>query len=133
MTAQEQLTVKTLILHNAAAEATALPEYRLLNELGHPVTSSGSADQAMLRLREGHADLVIIDADRTSQREFVQRLSDLPADQQPRQVAIFSEAMDERLNDLVHGLQRSKVHVLLKPLHLHGLLNILRSIESKVA
>jgi DNA-binding NtrC family response regulator len=131
MTAQEQLTLKTLLLHNRAADASGSAAYRLLNDLGHEVATTDSADQAVELLQSDRADLVVIDADAKSQSDFVARLFDLPADLQPRQVAIFSDAANEGLTHLVDRLQRGKVHVLLKPLHMHGLLSVLRHIESK--
>lgn len=131
MTAQEQLTLKTVILHNVAADAYGLASYRLLNDLGHDVSTTESADQAMELMQHDRPDLVIIDADPARQVEFVNRLTDLPSDQQPRQVAIFSDTIDASFSTKVQNLGREKVHVLLKPLHMHGLLNILRNIEGK--
>lgn len=132
MTAQEQSTLRTLIFHDQQTEPVALPAYRLLNELGHDVSTSGSAADAVNRLRKEHPNLVIVDADDPDQREFVSQLSSLPKEQQPEAVAIFSDSLDESLSGLVKRLQNSRVHVLLKPLHMHGLLSILRNIESKV-
>lgn len=80
-------------------------------------------------LQDEPADLVVVDADRAGQREFVSRLSSLPADQQPRQLAIFSDTLDDSLATLSHKLSPARVHVLLKPLHMHGLLGVLRHIE----
>ena len=135
MTAQEQSTLKTLIFHNEAADSLELPAYRLLNDFGHDVSATDSADEAVELLRNDRADLVVVDADRPGQRRFVSRLSDLPPDQQPRQLAIFSDVLDESLSTLVHKLSPGpgpgRVHVLLKPLHMHGLLGVLRAIELK--
>jgi DNA-binding NtrC family response regulator len=132
MTANDQLTLKTIILHNQSTDSFDAPAYRLLNDLGHEVSSTASADQAVEFLQHDGADLLIIDADRPGQKDFVTRLSDLPADQQPREVAIFSDALDDSLAALVHKMHRAgSVHVLLKPLHMHGLLNVLRNIEAK--
>jgi CheY-like chemotaxis protein len=131
MTAQDQLTLKTIILHSQSSDATGLAAYRLLNDLGHDVATTASAEQAVELLQHDRADLVVIDADRIGQSDFVTRLSSLPADQQPRQVAIFSDALDDSLKSLTSKVQRSRVHVLLKPLHMHGLLGVLRNIEGK--
>src|SRR5947208_2514627 len=109
MTAQDQLTLKTIILHSQAADATGLAAYRLLNDLGHEVSTTASAEQAMELLQNDRADLVVIDSDRIGQSDFVSRLSNLPADQQPRQVAIFSDALDEPLKSLTSRVQRSRV------------------------
>ena len=131
MTAPEQLIFKTLIFHGHSADALGLPEYRLLNELGHDVSTTDSTGQARELLLNDRGDLVVIDTDRSGQHEFVSCLSALPADQQPRQVAIFCDGVDESLAALLNGMKRSQVHVLIKPLHLHGLLGILRKIEAR--
>jgi CheY-like chemotaxis protein len=131
MTAQEQSTLKTLILHNGASDSFELPAYRLLNDFGHDVATTDSADEAVELLQHDRTDLVVIDADRPGQREFVSRLTALPPDQQPRQLAIFSDALDDSLSTLMHRLTPGRVHVLLKPLHMHGLLGVLRTIEAK--
>ncbi|HMB94872.1 MAG TPA: hypothetical protein VKK61_02415 [Tepidisphaeraceae bacterium] len=108
-----------------------MPAFRLLNDLGHDVSSAVSTDQALEMLQHDGADLVVVDADRPEQREFVSRLNNIPEDQQP-QVAIFSDALDDSLSVMVNKLDRAaNVHVLLKPLHMHGLLNMLRNIEAK--
>lgn len=131
MTAQEQLTLRALLVHNEITDANSHSAYRLLNELGHDVSAAASADRAVEMLEEGRADLVIVDSDKSSQCEFVSRLANLPPDQQPRQVAIFCDVNDETLTGLARQIQRSRVHVLLKPLHMHGLLGVLRNLESR--
>lgn len=133
MTAQEQSTLRTLLVHMQSTAADSHSAYRLLNEMGHEVSTAASADEALELLRNDHADLVIVDSDDTGRRDLVARLTDLPSDQQPRQVAIFSETLDDALNSLANKLQRSRVHVLLKPLHMHGLLGMLRNIEARSA
>jgi CheY-like chemotaxis protein len=131
MTAQQQLTLRAILLHNQVGESYSLPAYRLLSDLGHDVTETDSADQALEMLRSDGADLLVVDADRPEQRAVVNRLSDLPADQQPRHVAIFSDTLDESLSSLSLKLSSSRVHVLLKPLHMHRLLGVLRHFEGK--
>jgi CheY-like chemotaxis protein len=131
MTAQDQLTLKTIILHGQSVDAGGLPEYRLLNELGHDVTITPSAQQAVQFLQSDRADLVVVDSDRLGQNDFISRLAALPADQQPRQIAIFSDAIDQSLSAIAGKVQRSRVHMLLRPLHMHGLLKVLRSIEDE--
>lgn len=131
MTAQEQLTLKAVVVHDEASEAYAVPAYRLLSDLGHDVTPTGSAERAIDALRHARADLLVIDADAAERADVVLGLAALPADQQPAEVAIFSDVIDESLARLVAGLKRPRVHMLLKPLHMHGLLGVLRRIESK--
>jgi CheY-like chemotaxis protein len=131
MTAQEQLTLKAILLHHEASDSRTLPAYRLLSDLGHHVTPAGSADQVVQMLQTDRADLLVVDADRPEQRAVVNRLGDLPADQQPRHIAIFSDALDDVLGGMSHKLSPARVHVLLKPLHMHRLLNVLRHCEGK--
>jgi response regulator of citrate/malate metabolism len=132
MTANDQLTLKTIILHNQPGDSFSIPTYRLLNDLGHDVATSMTSDQVMEMLQHDGADLVVVDADRSEQREFVSRLNDIPDDHQPKQVAIISDAVDDSLTALVHKLHHAaSVHELLKPLHMHGLLKMLRNIEAK--
>src|SRR4051812_32124738 len=131
MTAQEQSTLKTLILSDVAVDAFELPAYRLLNDLGHDVSAADSADEAVEMLQQDQTDLVVVDADSPNQREMVSRITELPPEQQPRQLAIFSDALDESLSALLRKLSPARVHVLLKPLHMHGLLGVLRNIEPK--
>lgn len=131
MTAQDQLTLKTIILHGHSTDASALPEFQLLNQLGHDISTTESPEQAMQLLQGDRADLVVVDSDRAGQQDFVTRLGNIPADQQPKQIAIFSDAMDDALASLTRRVQRSRVTVLLKPLHMHGLLGVLRTIEGK--
>lgn len=133
MTAQEQLTIRALLVCNESNDANSHSAFRLLNELGHDVSTADSANQALELLGEGRADLVIVDSDRSSQHDFVTGLASLPLDQQPRQVAIFSEVNDETIRGLAQQIQRSQVHVLLKPLHMHGLLSVLRHLDARPA
>jgi CheY-like chemotaxis protein len=120
-----------VILHPEAMEADRLPEYLLLNGLGHEVAATSSAGQAVEMLQSDRADLVIIDSDRVSQTDFMAHLTGLPADQQPERVAIFTDSMDESMEKLTQQLPDARVQVLLKPMHMHGLLRILRNIEGK--
>jgi CheY-like chemotaxis protein len=121
------LALRTVIF-NHETDAPISPEYRLLNQLGHEVATAGSAQEAVQLLQTEHTDLVVVDADAAEQQEFVNRLNDLPAEQSPRQVAIFTDAIDDSLTSLVRRLERTRVHVLMRPLHMHGLLGVLRSI-----
>ena len=131
MTAQEQFTLKAIVLHNQASDSYSLPAYRLLSDLGHDVTSTQSTDEVFQMLQSDRADLLVVDAERPEQRAVVNRLGDLPADHQPRQVAIFSDVLDEALSSLTGRLSSTRVHVLLKPLHIHRLLGVLRRCEGK--
>lgn len=131
MTAQEQSTLKAILFHDEAIESYAVPAYRLLSDLGHDVRPADSTDRVLEMLQNDRADLLVVDAERTEQREMVDRLTGLPADQQPRQIAVFSDALDDSLGTLLHKLSPERVHVLQRPLHMHRLLGVLRHIEGK--
>lgn len=130
MIAHDQL--RTVIFNDDSSYAPVSPEYRLLNELGYEVATADSAQAAVELLQSGRADLVVVDVQDSEQRAFMTRLTDLPAEQSPRQVAIFADAMDESLKSLVRSLERTRVHVLMRPLHMHGLLSVLRNIGPQV-
>ena len=132
MIAQEQLTLRAILLHGQASDSYTLPAYRLLSDLGHDVTPTDSTEQVLKMLLADGADLLVVDADRPDQRAVVNRLSDLPADHQPKQVAIFSDTLDDSLSAMALQLSTSRVHVLLKPLHMHRLLGVLRHFDDKV-
>lgn len=98
--------------------------------MGHDVAETDSASRAVQILQQERADLVVIDADRDEQELFFDSINALPASQQPRQVAIFADAA-EQPHRQPPRLGSVNVQVLLKPLHVHGLLGILRRIEGK--
>jgi hypothetical protein len=105
------------------------PEFRLLSQLGHAVAAM-SLDEAFEMLGQDSADLLILDVSGGHDREqFVDRLSDLPLTHQPRQVAVFTDQMDDYLRSLRRKGSK-RLHVFLKPLHMHGLLGVLRHLEA---
>jgi hypothetical protein len=59
----------------------------------------------------------------------VNQLADLPAELRPRELAIFSDVADDTLRGLRARIKPSKVHIFLKPLHMHGLLSVLRQLR----
>jgi CheY-like chemotaxis protein len=129
MTVEDRVTFRSVILsaENAPAVSRAV---QLLNDLGHEVLSAHSPEDAMSLLQQDQTDLLVVDVSNSSHnREFVSRLTELPNSHRPRELAIFSEAADTSLRSFRNRLMPSKVHIFLKPLHMHGLLNVLRSLE----
>jgi CheY-like chemotaxis protein len=105
---------------------------QLLNDLGHDVAGAESPEHALELLEEEQADLFVVDVSNSGRnRALLERLVDLPADIRPRELAIFSDSSDEMLRGLRSRLKPSRVHIFLKPLHMHGLLNILRKLEDQ--
>lgn len=131
--ATETTSLRAIVVLPESVEVEKHPGVRLLRELGHHVSPASSPDDAIGLLQSAHTDLLVVDLpDDAERRQVFDTLSTLPARQRPRQAAVFSDGLDEYVRQLrVSSADRPKVHVFLKPLHLHGLLNVLRSIQSR--
>jgi len=131
MNVQEHTTLRAVILPSGYQLPEDAPTNRLLMDLGHTVLSASTADQAMQILRDDPTDILIIDVtDSPENRRLIDRLGDLPAVSRPRELAIFTERGDDRFRKLQATIPPSHVHVFLKPLHMHGLLNVLRRLDN---
>src|SRR5277367_1499942 len=89
MTVEDRVTFRSVILsaENAPAVSRAV---QLLNDIGHEVLSAHSSDEAMALLQQDQTDLLVVDISNSSHnREFVNRLTELPASHRPSEVAIF--------------------------------------------
>jgi CheY-like chemotaxis protein len=132
MTVEDRATIKAVIL---PADKT-MPLSRtgqLLSDYGHEVASAHSAEEAGQLLRQDVTDLLVVDVTNSAEnRAFVTGLADLSPDYLPRQLAIFSDCADETLRGLRKRISPCKVHIFLKPLHMHGLLGLLRQLECPV-
>jgi len=131
MTVEDRAIFRSIILPAEAAPAV----YRagqLLDELGHDVVPAESPDHALDLLQQDQTDLLIVDVSGSSRnRQFVSQVADLPADARPRQLAIFCESIDESLRGLRNRLKPCKLHIFVKPLHMHGLLSVLRRLDEQ--
>jgi len=137
MATVDQIALRTIFVHPEADPANLWPTHRLLADLGHDITSIGTLQAALdLMQDEGEApDLLIIEephkADPALREEELRQIRSLPRSQQPREVAIFSDRPEEfrpsRLADA------PRVHVLVKPLHMHGLLQVIRQMDGRLA
>jgi hypothetical protein len=88
--------------------------------------------EALDLLEQDQTDLLIVDVSGSRRnRDFVNEIARLPIGIQPRQVAIFSDIADESLRGLRGRIKPCKLHVFLKPLHMHGLLGVLRRLENQ--
>ena len=82
-------------------------------------------------LKASPSDLLVVDVSNSLEnKSLVQQLNDLPRASRPRQIAIFSDKFDESLSAVRKRLHPSHVHVFLKPLHMHGLLGLLRHMDA---
>jgi CheY-like chemotaxis protein len=130
MTVEDRATFRSVILPAESAPSIYRAE-ELLSDLGHEVAAARSPQHALDLLEQDQTDLLIVDiSDSARNRAFVAQLSEMPESLRPRQVAIFSDTMDESLRGLRTRLKPGKLHIFLKPLHMHGLLSVLRQLES---
>jgi len=76
---------------------------------------------------------LVVDISDSANRELFDALSEMPASKRPNQVAVFSDSIDVQLREWRRKVAPCHVHVFLKPLHMHGLLNVLRQMERRQA
>jgi response regulator RpfG family c-di-GMP phosphodiesterase len=131
MTAQLRSALRAIVLPSSDAYAQDTPTRRLLNQLGHDVTRADSPDHAMELINSDHTDLLVVDVTNSTNREMFESLLDLPESKRPAEVAVFSDSIDAQLRDWRRQVAPSHVHVFLKPLHMHGLLTVLRQMEKR--
>jgi len=130
MTSQLRSTLRAVILPSPESHAHDTPTRRLLGELGMEVARADTADHAMELLGAEHTDLLVVDlTNNNANRLLIDSMLDLPESKRPVQVAIFTDASDARLREFRREAAPSEVHVFLRPLHMHGLLNVLRRME----
>ena len=134
MATLEQVATRTIFVHPNSDPANLWPTHRLLADLGHEVTSTNTLEDALRIMREDPTDLLILEEPPKSEAGFreeeLRQIRSLPLEQQPREVAIFSDRPG--VLDRVRQLGSPRVHVLLKPLHMHGLLQVIRHLHARV-
>lgn len=131
MTAQLRSAFRAVILPSSDAHPQDTPTRRLLGELGHEVSRAKSADHAMELLNSDHTDLLVVDITGGANRDLFESLCELSEGKRPDQVAVFTDSIDSQLRDWRRRVSPSHVHVFLKPLHMHGLLGVLRQMEQR--
>jgi two-component SAPR family response regulator len=131
MTFEDRATFRSVVLPAEDAPAA----YRagdLLDEMGHDVAPATSPADALDLLEQNQTDLLIVDVSGSPpNHEFVEQLADLPMGIRPRQIAVFSDSDDDSFRGVRSRIKPSKLHIFLKPLHMHGLLTVLRRLESQ--
>jgi len=129
MTVEDRATLKAVIVASESASA-AHRAGKLLGDFGLDVSEAESPARALELLLQEPADLLVVDVcNSIENREFIDRLIELPITARPRELAIFSDMLDDQLRGLRSRLRPTKVHVFLTPLHMHGLLGVLRQME----
>jgi hypothetical protein len=132
MTAQLRSAIRAIVLPSSDSQAYDTPTRRLLGELGHDVTRAQSSEHALRLISSDHTDLLVVDITNNSNRDMLDSLMELPEEKRPEQMAVFSDSIDGQLREW-RRLAPSHVHVFLKPLHMHGLLTVLRQMEKRQA
>jgi hypothetical protein len=135
MATLDQVAIRTIFVHPNADPANLWPTHRLLADLGHEITSTSTLDEALrLMEQEDTTDLLILEeppkAEAALREEEIRQIRSLPPLRQPREVAIFSDRPKEYRPNRHLGSPR--IHVLVKPLHMHGLLQVIRQLETRV-
>jgi hypothetical protein len=134
MATLDQVAIRTIFVHPNADPANLWPTHRLLADLGHEITSTSTLDEALRLMQEETTDLLILEeppkAEAALREEELRQIHSLPPSQQPREVAIFSDRPKDYRSTRHSGAPR--IHVLVKPLHMHGLLQVIRQLETRV-
>lgn len=86
----------------------------------------------MQMLADEAVDLMVVDITNSqANRQFIQNLTDVPMNCRPHELAIYSDHADDSLTGLRKKIIGTHVNVLLKPLHMHGLLKLLRKMDAE--
>jgi DNA-binding response OmpR family regulator len=134
MATLERVATRTIFVHPNSDPANLWPTHRLLADLGHEVTSTSTLEEALRLMRDDPTDLLILEEPPKSEASFreeeLKQIRSLPASLQPREVAIFSDRPGAA--DRVRPTGVPRVHILVKPLHMHGLLQIVRQLSGRL-
>ncbi|HEY1921892.1 MAG TPA: hypothetical protein VGG44_03930 [Tepidisphaeraceae bacterium] len=131
MTAQVRSAFRAVVLPSSDAHPQDTPTRRLLGELGHDVARATSPDHALELINSDRTDLLVMDITNSGNRELFESLLEMPESKRPDQVAVFTDSIDGQLREWRRRVSPSHVHVFLKPLHMHGLLGVLRQMEQR--
>lgn len=108
--------------------------HKFLHELGLDVTVSDTTPAALLTSGQRHTDLLLLDlAGPAAQRQAIEDVIAMPLAERPKHVAIMSEQINDELIALRREMNTTKLHLFVKPLHLHGLLGVVRKLEAHLA
>ena len=130
MMAQPRLALRAVVLPAPDIHPHDTPTRKLLGELGHDVARADTPDQALELLSSDHTDLLVMDVtNENANTQLIEGLLDLPEGKRPMQVAVYTDAISTRLRDFRRSFSPSQVHIFLRPLHMHGLLGVLRNME----
>src|SRR5271170_7969156 len=99
MTAQEHGTLRAVIVPAGLKPADSRAG-KLLRDLGHHVSGAETADEALDLLREADTDLMVVDVSNSEENQsLLRRMAQLPAQNCPHTLAIFSDSNNEALRE----------------------------------
>lgn len=131
MAAIDRPALRMVVLHGDETSGFS-PAARMMEDRSHHVTATAHPQEAIASLMHGDAiDLMVIDLLAADRPAVIESIMEMPLSSRPRQIAIFADRSDERLRTVREKLLPSRVSILLRPLHLHRLLTILRKLESR--
>jgi CheY-like chemotaxis protein len=134
MATLDQVVTRTIFVHPNSDPTNLWPTHRLLADLGHEVTSTSTLEEALRLMRDDPTDLLILEEPSAPEANFreqgLDQIRSLPPSRQPREVAIFSDRPAPPVR--ARQFDSPRVHILLKPLHMHGLLQIVRQLHARV-
>jgi DNA-binding NtrC family response regulator len=134
MTSQLRSALRAVVLPSPDAYVQDTPARRLLGEFGHDVARAQSPEHAIELLNADHTDLLVMDiTHNNSNRQLLTALAEMPESKRPEQIAVFVDSLDIELRELRHRLAPTQVHLFFEPLHMHGLLGVLRHMERQSA
>ncbi|HMO25349.1 MAG TPA: hypothetical protein PKB10_03700 [Tepidisphaeraceae bacterium] len=119
--------IRTVLLHDSVSGCEH-PVHRLLEGIGHEVEPAtvGQLDHA---LESDRAELVVVDLEGSAdEADVARRIASLPADRRPKHVAFLTDTPD-----LARALPASgpHFHVFVRPLHMYGLVNVIKRIHQQ--
>ena len=106
----------------------------LLTQLDVQVVGAETLEDALRLSVDSSTDLLLIDVqDTADDAHLLDRLALLAPANRPRNVAFMSDHLDDNLLGLRRRISQTKVHLFVKPLHMHGLLSVLKKMRPAVA
>lgn len=131
LTASEPVHLRIALLRASPSHALGTGALsKLLRDRGHRVDISDSVAELSRLSKDVPLDLLVVDSTLSgTEATYLEDLAAVHWTTPPREVAVLSDSENLSVRDLRARLRRSAVHLFLKPLHLHGLLRVLRKAE----
>lgn len=121
---------RQVVIHNPTHESGVRVATEMLSTQGCQIAWANSVSEAIEKAALQPTELLVLSIpDTAEQRQALSRLSTLPAPQRPREVAILSDEINDDTIQLRRSVAGSKVHLFVRPIHVHGLLSLIKRLE----